>query len=989
MAPLNLSQIAIWCQQDLLELQKKQEETASMRLELASLTKRQDEIQAECTVSADEITGYDEQWRDLAQFEHEIQRDSEALKARHEALQAEYQKIVSEQKTSLRRPAPADEEEDRLFAAQYETEAVIAQNLAKREDVTVQLTYLSELADLEQQNEKLQATVITREFELQRIEAEKTNLVKALSLLIEHKQDAYVLLSGKREEQIIAVAQYNQDLTEFVAVVQQVACQEQAPINHFLNQDISRLLELINIIKQRQYDLKSTAFEKITQLRELSYVLNDTAKDYGLTTSDLQSDTQDVVVNYQTISHLRQEINDLLWVTPPGILAKLGLCTQWKKTLLDLLIKAKSMEERADSPAVLREQTIAEIDKVLLECRHLTQRIYEACYRQLLDCGHSIEHAYNQCQEELAALTKQLLSSRKETQDIKAKMDPNPVNDVLELQQSLGKIEHTLEQAQYKLQQQKSALAERQGLLQENDIMVVPRQREQQNRLEDLSRQVDNIEKQRTDNTNRLQESRQRLTELEDVITVACGKLEKLVCEQDIISSRIKTSTAHLAESVSPDNKIRVLLAEEWINRIQKAQYQPECNVGMTDIVSGVTPAETLLGKKSLEIENIAQRIVAEQAGMVVLETREWQLPVAVIAVEFRLDGYRRYNLIEEFIMKCISCGLAELCSQQGIVGLLRVEEVAVSYYLSELVRCHLLSECEVGGAKNYELTDKGRKVVLSGLFAATPRNGAVVIAVNAQYELIDTCKQLVDNLRRTEQSLPVFRYSNQQEELALRSYFQIEDEDAKSIAQEMIKEWYTGDLEEYKTIMYDAQRKQDSYLRFGEIWMYDVINNQIVCHVWNFDQQAFCPKLEFVLNSLEGEQRFKEVQAAYLQGLFLKKLEVQLLNGYLADEEQCITWFYAMLRLSEHSYVREILAEEAVEKVIANHSDRTLFKLLAVYVKVDVYEFGFSRLLVWLAGKQESHTKLIYWLEKLRTRNPKAHSNITTAFKTTLRRAR
>ncbi|TWH45819.1 hypothetical protein [Sporomusa sp. KB1] len=986
MAPLNLSQIAIWCQRDLLELQKKQEETVSMQLELANLTKRQDEIKAECTVIADEITGDDEQWRELAQFEHKVQRDSETLKARHEALQAEYQEIVNEQETSLPRSAPADKEADRLFAAQFETEAVIAQNLVKREEVTVQLTYLAELADLEQQNAKLQATVISRKLELQRIEAEKTKLINALSLLIEHKQDAYVLLSGKREEQIIAVAQYNQDLTDFVTVVQQVACQAQAPVNHFLNQDISRLLELINIIKQRQYDLKSTEFDKINQLRELAYVLNDTAKDYGLTISDLPSDPKGVVVNYQSISHLRQEVNDLLWVTPPGILAKLGLCAQWKKTLLDLLVKAKSMEELAVSPAVLREQTIAEIDKVLLECRHLTQRIYEACYRQLLDCGYSLEHAYIQCQEELAALTKQLLSSRKETQDLKMRMDPNVVDDVLELEQSLGKIEHTLEQAQYKLQQQKSVLAE-QGLLQENDIVAVARQREQQNSLEDLSQRCDDIEKQRTDNTNRLQEYRQRLIELEDVITVACGKLERLVCEQDIISSRIKTISTQLTNSVSFDNKIKVLLLKEWISRIQKAHYQPECNAGMTDLVSGATPATALLGKKSLEVENIAQHIIAEQAGLVLLETREWQLPVALISVEFRLDGYRRYNLIEEFIMKCISCGLAELCSQQGIGNLLRVEEVVVSYTLSELVRCQLLSECEAGGTRNYELTDKGRKVVRSGLFAVTPRNGAVVITVNAQYELIDTCKQPVDNL--WEQSLPVFRYSNKQEELALRSQFQIEDEDAKGIAQEMIKEWYTADLEEYKTIMYDAQRKQDSCLRFGEIWIYDVINNRIFCHVWNFDQHAFCPKLEFVLNLLEGEQRFKTVQAAYLQGLFLEKLEAQLLNGYLADEVQCITWFYAMLRLSEHSYIREILAEEAVEKVIAIHSDRMVFKLLAVYVKVDEYEFGFSRLLVWLAGKQESHTKLTYWLEKLRTRNPKAYSKITTTFKTALRRGR
>lgn len=1160
MSALHVSQIASLCQQDLLAGQKKQEETESMRLELASLTKRQIEIKEEYNAIADTIASYDEQCQTLAQMEDGIQRDCEDLQAQQEILQTEYKKILSEQQEDSLPCLPKDEETARLLAAKDETEAVIAENLAKREEVTIQLAYLAELADREQQVEKLQATVSAQESELQRVEAEKRKLVKSLELLTAHKQDTYVLLNSNREEQIRTVAQYNQYLIEFVAAVQQVACQGQTSVNHFINQDINRLVDKINIIKQRQVDLKANEFDTINQVRELAQALYDRAQDYGWETGSLPSDTHGVVVNYQNIRNLRQKSNDLLVVSPPGILAKLGLCGQWKKTLFDLLAKAKAMEQLAASPAALREQIIAEIENVLLECRHLMQRIYEACYRELLVSGQLIEQADKQIQEELAIVTKQLLSSREEVKNFIAQGNLNAVDDdEIGLQQRLGKIEHTLQQAERKLQQQKKALVERQGLLSENGIAVRPSQGAQQDSIEELLRQIDDVEEQRQDTENRLVKGRQQLTELKNVIALACSKREELACAQEAISQKIKTIITQLTEQASSYSEIRSELTREWISRLHEAQYQLESNELITDRVSDSSLAEILLEKNPLEIEDIALQIVAKQTGLVLVETREWCLPVAAISVAFMLDGYRRGNLIKEFILKCVASRLAELSSLQGIVDVLKVEAEVVCQYLNELSLCQMIIASEEAGVKNYDLTDKGRELVQNGLLIATTRSGTVVITVNAQYELIDICKQMDANPWCTD--LPVFRHCNQQEEQALRGYFQIDDEEASHIAQAKIKEWYTDDLEEYTANLYQAQRNQEYQLRFGEIWVYDAVNNQVYCHVWNFNQNAFCPTMEFALNSLESKQRLEQVQAiynkdkqlvdliakqgcqdtspkqpmilqnlygadirnaflqafadvqtamllivpwieelagdeavwtccqelvsrggiifigwgmpetitaeeqlstialvekfqsfvdvegmpgvllfyvgnidnkmllvdnqyqlrgslnwlsycggqishnesvvrvvdknyimeqsCYLQGLFLKELEKQLMENHLADEGQCITWFYALLKLSEHRYTREILAEEALEKVVANHSIHTLFKLLAVYVKADEYELGFSYMLAWLTAKPASHTKLTYWLEKLRTRNSKAYSKITATYKTILRRQR
>ncbi|MDF2570115.1 MAG: hypothetical protein K0R55_1719 [Sporomusa sp.] len=548
-----------------------------------------------------------------------------------------------------------------------------------------------------------------------------------------------------------------------------------------------------------------------------------------------------------------------------------------------------------------------------------------------------------------------------------------------------------------------------------------------------------------------------------------------------------------------------------------------------------------LTESNSSEIDSIAQDIATSQAGLILLETQEWILPVAVISVEFTLSAYRRYNIIEEFIMKCISSGLSDLRSQQGISGLLKLDEFVVGKYLIELLRHHLLIEREVDGRIFYELSSKGQETCRTGLISDIPQQGIAVITSNAQYELIDTCLFISDTPVYTRPDLPVFRYFNQQEERALRSDFQLTDEEEVYLAKEQIKKMYAADLGDLVIVVSKPQLQQEMYRRFGEIWLYDVIHNQVICRVWDFWQNKFCEKLSFALNSLEAEHRMGQVQkvfskdicitptqpgiletlygpsirkaflqafndvreimlivlpciselvaddevlacfqdvvsrkgsiyigwgmvqtisieeeiaapalleklqsivdpegapgvflfylgnhcnkevlvdhqyhllgslkwlsyrgehivqnrvgarisdernviehSARLQGLFLKQLEAQLIEGCTDDELKCITWFYALLGLNEHNYIRETLAEEALEKLMVNYSTHALINLLSVYINTDEYELGFTRLLERFIQKA-SNTELAQWLEIVYFRNPKAYSIITTNYK-------
>lgn len=1113
-----------------------QNEIQRDRRELNRLTKRLSEVEEEYAVVSEKLAGYQEGCQELAAVQEQAKQELQELEERQTMLNQSQQGLAIESSP----PCLEREELDRILAAKRETQAIITENLAKQKELKERLAGISLQGELTQQEKRIQEDIVEFETQLHSLDIEKQKLIKCMSLLTAHKTDTYILLSGSREQQIATVAQYNQYLVEFVPVVQKIERQQQVPSAAFLSQDITLLLDKINILKLRQIDLKSSEIDLMHQVHELSHVLNDTALDYGWTTSLLRPDPQGVAVNNQSISQLRQEANDLLVVAPPGILAKMGLCAQWKKTLFDLIVRAKSMEELAESPAALRAQIIAEVENVLLECRHLTQRIFEACYKHLSACGNSLEEEYNKIQANIAALTKQLLHSGKQRTTHRAS---TPAADELNLRQSLQEVEEILQTARDNLRQHETAFKEIQSC---GEVVTTDLNQEKAG-LGGFLEQRAKLEVQKQEVINKLEQSRQDLTEFKDKAALVANKLAELAKEKATVASQIKMVTTQLEISLSPANEHRIGLLTQWVSRLR--QYRPEGRENITARVRGGWQAQR--GQKTnASADSIARTLV--KPGIVVLETREWLLPVAVTAVPFTLEGGRNFSPVEEYVMKCIAGPLDELGSQAGIAELLGLSREMVEAVLASLLKWGLLRETQIDGISKYELTESGKESCQNGLVPAVLLSGTVNIALNAQYELIEVYQQLDDINEDSDCSLSVFRYCNHQEEQVLRSYFPPDSQVIYSALQAKFKEWYGSGPQEYATSLGHFQNKQDCKLRFAEIWLYDVIYNQAICHVWDFAQQAFSEKLTFALNSLEGHKRLEQVQMAFsknkewtalitklqgdqgeppaipvslygadrhhsllkaiddlqeqlllavvavvdldeiatdaevvkrlrsavnrgavifiglksahtaadkqrtaahmsvlqnildadglpgvlifdvemldsnmilvdnqyyllswlpwitycskvptqykadvmvcdkslakqrsviLQGLFLKQLEKQLLNGCLADEVKCITWFYALLKLSEHSYIREILADEALDKIMMQ-PDNILLKLLAVYVKTDKYDFGLERVVLCLTAKPDAYTKLTLWLDKLRTRNHKAYKKITQIVK-------
>ncbi|WP_143122545.1 hypothetical protein [Sporomusa acidovorans] len=962
-------QIIFLCQQDLLELQKKQDEMKPKRLELSRVMALQAEIAEEYAAIADDIARYQEQWRYLTKAAEDTGRDCIALSEQWEILEAEYQNGLQKQQMVTPQMAELKQEINRLLTDKQDTETVISQNLAQKQKITAQLTQVAEFAAVTQQTEKLQEIVVIQEKELQTLELKKRNLLKLLSLLTDNKPDSYVLLTGDRSEQEAVVARYHHYLQQFAAVVQKVASQDQARINQCLNQDINLLLDRINTINYRQIDLKTTEADMISELHQLTEVLIGTAEDYGWTTGLCKSASQSVVISYQNIRCLRNEVNDLLWTAPPEMLARIGLGTQWKKTLFALISKAKAMEQQISVPGTLQQQTTTEFENILLDCCHLTQRLYDACYRQLLECGHLLEQSYNQIQEKLAVSTKQLLGCSKQVQSLTAQINAKADTNESGLQEKLDKMESSLHLAAKKLHDQEAMIEERQRILRENGIMPA------QFSLDDLARQLDKAKQQWQAQISKLTETHPRLLDLRETIALAYRTLEKLSADTGNLSRKYDSLTAQLAEAAAEFNEIKISLTTEWINRIRTIQEQPELT-GSSDAVPAGAVSDTA--------DDVARNIITGQDGLILLETREWLLPVAVWNMEFSLKGLRRCTLLEEFIIKCLACGLDKLKDQQAIASLLHVAERVVEQCLSELERFAVVSKDENNDNGLYELTAEGRNVYHTNMLPIAPVH-KVEIGFNAQYELIRSGPKTAGKCCN-ERCLPLFRHYNEQEEQGLRVDFYIDKEQADFIARNLLHEWYTPRPENYEAELSEPPNQEERCPRFGEIWLYDVIEHQVLCRVWDFEQQAFCEKLAAALSLLEGEHRLKQVQREEISVdqpyQLLRQLEKQLQDDCLADESECLAWFAALLRLSEYTGIREILAGEALDKVMADHSGAMLCKLLSVYVTTDVYELGFPRLLAWLM-QGKNHDELILWLEELYRRDPQAYRKVTAVYRT------
>ncbi len=384
---------------------------------------------------------------------------------------------------------------------------------------------------------------------------------------------------------------------------------------------------------------------------------------------------------------------------------------------------------------------------------------------------------------------------------------------------------------------------------------------------------------------------------------------------------------------------------------------------------------------ESLELDSIAQDVVSAQPGLVLLETREWTLPAAIFAIAVKVSGYRCCHLVEEFIIKCIGSGLPELKTLPGIAELLKLDEVLVKECLSSLVRHGLVTKSPAGGDVIYDVPEGWQNCQTKQIPLAFWTE--LRVSVNAQYGIVEPCRQNTDKLCR-EGEPPVFRYCRHQEEQTKREHFQLSQEQAGCIFAE---QGQGVDVEEANlsvTEIGDRKFVQEEQRPYGEIWIYDPSSRQVFCRVWDFWNNTFSAKLAGVLTELESEQRQQQAQTSAQNDSAvqaLKQLEAQLLAGDIADEAKCIAWFEALLGLSEHNYIREMLAEEALEQIVAGHSLSTMLKLLEVYVAAEEYQIGFNRLLEFVM-RQEDPSDLIQWLEQLYAEHFAAYAKITSIYR-------
>lgn len=597
-----LNRIAALCRQDLLAAQEKHREAEQIHLELDRLAKRQTEMKQEYASVLDKISGYQKRWQELSALVAEVGQDCQALQDQQTALTGERVQILSQQQNDCPRLIAIAAKIERLTADKQETQAVIADNLTRKEELEAWLAQAAKLAALDQQSWQLEGAILAKQGRLQQLEPERQRLVKDLSLLAAYEPDDYVWLRGSREEQLLAVAEYHQYLSNLVNAAGRIISQEQAE-TAFVDQDFALLRERIQIIKERQSDLKSTEKAALDQLEKLAKVLTDTAEDYGWSADLLKLDNQPMTVTYHSINCLREETNNLLWASPPEFVVKLGFGAQWKRTLLDLAKRAKTMQQLVGTPGSLHQQSITEIEHILLECRHAAQRVYEASYRLLIACGQQLDKSAAQITDEMTACIKELEECKQAARALTAELDFADAAEANTWQQRLEETESALQAARSLLENQEALLTELQQQRQLLDTTEKQHYERYLVQMADITRQLGDTGNLLKVRTAVLAKSEQHLADVTHLLNLSQHKLDELAVEQEAASQKSQELSAQLETSLKGFDAVRVTLLTEWINRLQQDKTAGQddlkpvymANINVTGISCAAANAEDVL----------------------------------------------------------------------------------------------------------------------------------------------------------------------------------------------------------------------------------------------------------------------------------------------------------------------------------------------------------------------------------------------------------
>ncbi len=243
------------------------------------------------------------------------------------------------------------------------------------------------------------------------------------------------------------------------------------------------------------------------------------------------------------------------------------------------------------------------------------------------------------------------------------------------------------------------------------------------------------------------------------------------------------------------------------------------------------------------EIQNIINKIEKNQNGLQVINAKLWSLPCYPVKLKLEISKEKTINIIEEFIMKLSFSNISETVTAEVIEETLGLDNYFVSKYVNILATAGNLNKDVLPilqitelGAKQYE-------------------KGSVLIKGATEYvELLlsNKFKKIYDNsdVMKTYYEAKIIDLPDYDiEKLVTAEQFK---ENISNFAKEIgIIVNKQGINQFLNKVILTEKKESNVYINFVECWIYNMVDKNTYCHVWNLKNEKIDIDISEHLNQI------------------------------------------------------------------------------------------------------------------------------------------
>jgi hypothetical protein len=242
-------------------------------------------------------------------------------------------------------------------------------------------------------------------------------------------------------------------------------------------------------------------------------------------------------------------------------------------------------------------------------------------------------------------------------------------------------------------------------------------------------------------------------------------------------------------------------------------------------------------------IEPIISKIENEMAGLQVIDVFDWALPCFVYDIKFDVSGSRKFQLIEEFILKIVNAdNLKQKATNESISNMLRLDDIFIDKYIDELLALDVLERTD----KSYlKFTKLGKEYYEKGVLPRPPITREIKVIYNPYIKKIEPFQENQEK----QNGLDDYIYLN---ELQLGEIDSVLND---NLIEELLKETgqrVRGEIGEVITKIHSPSKTGETNIRFSEIWIQDMVDEKFFPRIFNYQKKHFQKEIENVIKDKE-----------------------------------------------------------------------------------------------------------------------------------------